>query len=147
LSNRGDALTVLVARLAEITAANGYSSDAGLKLFIGEQPVMGPSDPEASIAVVVRPDEPGYQGENVDIILPVGLQAIVKSTAGAWVTIENTIADIKRAVETDHDLGGTLKPRGLVRGVTRPLDRESGSEYVGAEVEYRLNYGERWGQP
>jgi len=147
MSSRSDALTVLVSRLEDITVAGGFNTDAGLKLFIGEQPVLGPSDPEASIAVVVRPDEAGYQGENIVITLPVEIQAIVKSSAGAWITIEQVIADIKTAVEEDHDLGGTLLRRGLVRGTTRALDREPGSEFVGAGVEYRLVYGERWGQP
>lgn len=147
-STRKSALDEILARLAAIRITNGYNTDAGARLFIGEQPVLGPSDPEASIAVVVREDEAGYQGENVVVRLPVAIQAIVKADAAdPFSTVEDIIEDIKRAVETDHDLGGRLVRRGLERGSTQPLDRESGSEFIGAEVQYRLIYAEQWGAP
>ena len=147
-STRQSALAVLQARLSQIRISNGYNTDAGARLFIGEQPVLGPSDPLASLAIVVRGDEPGHQGENVVVKLPVGIQAIVRADAeDPWKTIEEIIEDIKRAVEIDHDLGRLLILRGLGRGETQPLDRESGGTFVGAEVEYRLTFIEGWGTP
>lgn len=147
-STRQSALQVLQARLSEIRVANGYNTDAGERLFIGEQPILGPSDPLASLCIVVRATEPGKQGENVLVRLPVGVQAIVRAdSADPWSTIEQVIEDIKRAVERDHDLGGYLIRRGLERGQEEPLDRESGSTFIGAEVEYRLVFAEAWGAP
>ena len=76
------------------------------------------------------------------------MQAVVKAdTESPWSTVEAIVADIKKAIETDQDLAGTLLPRGLTRGKTRPFDRESGGEFVGAGVEYRLLYAEEWGAP
>ena len=148
MSVRSVAIEKLEGRLEQIRKSNGYATDAGQLIFLGEQPVLGPDDPVAAIAMVVRRDEPGYQGENVDTVLPVEVQAIVKADiTRPWATIEAVIGDIKKAVEVDHDLGGTLKPRGLERGATEPMDREAGSEFVGCGVTYRLNFAEQWGAP
>ncbi len=135
-------------RLENILVTNGYNTDVGQAVMLGEQPAFGPDDPSAVVALIVGADAPGYQGEHVIVTLPVEAQAIVKADVDdPWVTVEEIIADIKKAVETDHDLGGALIPRGLERGATRPFDRESGSEFVGAGVEYRLMFKELWGAP
>lgn len=149
MSTRQDALRVLKERLEGITVANGFQTDAGLTLFVGEHPVFGPADPEASIALLPQADVPGSQMQNVFTVLPVLVEVIVKASATEpWDTIEAIIADVKTAVETDHDLDGTLaKPRGLQRGPTKPYDREAGSEFVGASVEYQLSLVEGWGRP
>lgn len=146
LSRRQLALQELQNRVAGISTDAGFQTDAGGQVFIGEAPTLGPDDLDAAIAIVIRPDEPGFQGEQAVIRLPVELQAIAKTTE-PWATVEAVIADIKRAVETDHDLGGTLLARGLERGITQPLDREDGSEFIGASVGYRLVYKETWGAP
>ncbi len=148
MSVREDAISELRTRLEEILTTNGFNTDAGQLVMLAEQPVFGPDDPEALLSILVGSDEPGFQGENTVIDLPVEVQAIVKaSVTDPWVTVEAVIADIKTAVETDHDFGGVLLRRGLVRGPTRPFDREAGSEFVGAGIEYRLMYNERWGAP
>lgn len=147
-SRRQDALATLEARVSQIRISNGYQTEAGARIFIGEEPVLGPHDPESSVAINVRRDEVGHQGENVVLDLPVGVQAIVRADAAEpWKTIEAVIADIKRAVEQDHDLGGTLLRRGLERGSTTPANREAGSVFISAEVEYVLKFAEGWGQP
>lgn len=148
MSTRSAALAELRDRVEDILKAGGYETDAGALVFLGEQPTLGPSDPAAAIAIMPLEDTTGYQGVNVDITLPVDVQAIVKADVDdPWVTVEAIIGDIKKAVETDHDLDGMLKPRGLERGSVRPLDREPGSEYVGAAVQYRLRMVEGWGKP
>jgi len=147
MSNRQAALTVLRTRLQGILVTNGYSTDAGALVFMGEHPVLGDSDPDASLAVVVRADRLVYQGEAAHVIVPVAVQVIVKAGPDAWATQEAAIADVKTAVEQDHDLGKTLIPRGLERGSTVPMDREAGSQFVGVEVEYTLQYREGWGHP
>lgn len=152
MTNRERALTELRNRLALIQTDNDFSSDAGLSLYLGESPQLGADDLPAAIAVVVNADEPRFQGENILTIVPVEVQAHVKAVDleepwRAWLTLEAVIGDIKKAVETDHDLGKTLVDRGLERGSTKPLDREVGSEFVGAAVEYRLWVKEQWGAP
>jgi hypothetical protein len=76
----------------------------------------------------------------------VEIQAHSKSgTATPWATVEAVLADIKTAVEQDHDLAGTLNHNGLERGTTRVVKREPGSTTVGTGVEYRLQYAESLG--
>lgn len=146
LSKRQLALTELQTRLQNILVAKGYQTDAGDMIFIGEAPALGENDPTEALAIVIQPDEPGHQGEKVAITLPVEVWALAKTTE-PWATVEAVIADIKRAVETDRDLGGTLLARGLERGSTQTLAREDGQQYVGAAVAYRLRYAESWGAP
>ena len=150
MSVRSDALTELRTRLATILESGGFNSDAGAVIFIGETPVAGPGDPDASLAIVVGEDSPGFQGEHVVVDLPVDVQVIVKAstdTWGSWLTVEDIIADVKTAIEIDHDLDGTLIRRGLERGSVTPHDRDSGSEFVGASVRYILKMAETWGAP
>ena len=148
MSRRQEILAKFVERLERILVANGFQTDVGQLVFIGERPVLGPDDPTASLDVVVSADEPGYQGENVFVTLPVTVHAMVKSDwVTPWQTVEAVIADIKTAIETDHDLDGLLIPRGLERGPIVPRDREAGDTIVGAGVQYSLKYVEQWGAP
>ena len=149
MSTREDVIHALRDRLAAISTTNGFKTDAGQKIFLGETPTLGPSDPAAALALVVGADESTSQGENVISELPIEIQALVKAdVTDPLLTIEAVIADIKRAVETtDRSLGGLLVNRGLERGSTRPLEREDGSEVVGAAVEYGLTLAEKWGAP
>lgn len=137
---------MLKARLEGITLAHGYSSDAGKTLFIGENPKLGPDDVTASIGISPLRDVVEYEGENITLTLPVLIQVIVGDKAETpWDTIEAAIADVKTAIEQDHDLDGTLIPRGLSRGMTEPVDRDL--EFIGVTIEYRLTYKEGWGAP
>lgn len=148
MSRRQEILSAFLGRLEGILISEGYQTDVGQLVFIGERPVLGPDDPDASLDVVVGADEPGYQGENVFVTLPVTVRAVVKATReSAWNTVEAIVSDIKTAIETDHDLGGLLVNRGLERGPVEPRDREAGDEIVGAGVQYSLKYVEQWGQP
>lgn len=152
-SVRQDILAEILARVSGIGIAHGYQTDAGGLVFLGEAPQLGPTDPDAAIAVVVRDDLPGdvsgfgeaSDGINVSV-LPVDVQAVVKADLDQpWVTVEQIIADIKKAIETsDRGLGGLLT-RPLARGRIRFSPREPGSAVVGASVEYRATFAESWG--
>ncbi len=148
-SKREDVIRALRDRLAAISVTNGYNTNAGQKIFLGEAPTLGPNDPAAALALVVGTDESTYQGENVVSELPVEVQAIVKAdVTDPLLTVEAVIADIKRAVELpDRTFGGLLVNRGLERRSVRPFERESGSEFVGAAVEYIATLAEGWGAP
>jgi hypothetical protein len=147
-TRRYSAIVELKARLQDISVSNGYETDAGAHVLVGEEPTFGPDDPTSAIAVSIGTDEPGYQGEHIAVTLPVEVGALVKADVDQpWLTVEQIVGDIKTAVETDHDLAGILLARGLERGSVKPLERQEGSEYVGAVVEYRLRLKELWGAP
>jgi hypothetical protein len=148
VSAREDVLRELASRLAGITTSNGYNTNAGQKVFLGQEPNLGPNDPTEALAIVVGADSPGYQGENVAYEVTVEIQALVRAdVSDPLLAMEAVLADIKKAVEQDHDLGGLLIERGLERGSTRPFDRETGSEYPGVGIEYNLYLQEAWGDP
>ncbi len=135
-------------RLARITVANGFQTDAGLHVLVGEMPSFGPDDPTQALAISLDDDALEYQGEGVVVTLPVRVYAVIKAdTAAPYVAAEAAIADIKTAVETDRNLGGLALPRGLTRGSVSAASREPGSEYVAARVEYGVMYCEGWGAP
>lgn len=172
-SKRESAFADLLTRLAFITIANGYSTDAGEHIFFNETPKLGPDDAPAALAVMVGEDgNPGTQGSRIRsrVVIDVQAFALLASDATPLLVSEALIADIKHAVEIegndqnataggdasiDRFLGtvdddsrpyGTL-PRGVERGSVRALPREAGSEVVGATVEYVLYFEEGWGQP
>jgi len=153
MSNRRAALTEFRRRLTLITKANGYNTDLGKTLFVGERPKLGPDDPPESVEMVIQKDEPSFQGENIVITLPVFVEIVITGpTSGTpWEAREKAIEDVKKAIETDHDLTapgekrGTLLRNGLERGPVQPFDQES--ILIGATIEYRLMYSEIWGQP
>lgn len=148
MSHRSAALAVLISRLSSITIANGYSTDAGATLVTAERPDLGPDDPDEGINMLVRASTPTRNGDAIFERLPVDVQVLAKANLDdPLATVEAVLADVKTAVEQDHDLNGTLPDQGLERGPTRPLDREPGSTTVGVEVSYFLDCREKWGAP
>ena len=147
-SKREAILTALIARVSAIQVANGFATDAGAVVIVGETPELGPDDPTVALAVILGDDQPGYQGEHVFVELPIGIQALARADLEQpWLSIEAVIADIKRAVELeDRTLGGVVR-RFLQRGPTRALPREPGSTTVGAVVTYIAPFVEQWGNP
>lgn len=159
-SKRQAAIADLVRRLEFITKVKGYNTDAGEHIFIGEAPTFGEDDPPEALAVLVEEDSPQIQGGLIRTRTPIEIWAVVPAgVEDPLLAIEAIITDIKEAVEIeangsiDRFLGivddagkpyGTL-PRGLERGVIKPLKRQEGSTYVGAAVEYIANFEERWG--
>jgi hypothetical protein len=141
-------LEALKARVEAIRIAAGFATDAGLSVFLGERPALGPDDPETAIAIVAFDDVVRAQGNKLFMAIPVGICAIAKADLDApWVAIEAVLGDIKTAIElSDRTLGDLLRAN-FERGSTRTLDRETGSTTVGAMVTYELQYSETWGRP
>ncbi len=140
-------LAAFLAAVREITIANGFATDAGNTVYIGETAQLGDDDPDQAIALVVDDDDarsPGY----VFVTLPIVVQALAKADLDEpWLVVESLLGDLKRAIETeDRTLGGLLKSE-LQRGSTRTLAREPGSTTVGAAITYRCEYVEVWGNP
>jgi len=148
VSARQEIITAVKTRLGDISVDSGYQTDAGAVVLVGQAPSFGPDDPTEVLSISVDDDEPIYQGERAVIVLPLVVHALVKADVESpYLAAEAVVADIKKAIETDHDLGGLTLPRGLSRGVTKSALREPGSEYVAARVEYRITYAEMWGNP
>ena len=147
-SRRRLIVEALKARVEAIRVANGFETDAGVTVFLGETPPLGPDDPETAIAIVVGDEDPQYQGANLFIRLPVAIQALARADLEQpWLAVEDLIGDIKRAVELeDRTLGGLVK-RQIERGSVVALEREPGSTTVGAAVTFVCPYVEGWGTP
>jgi hypothetical protein len=141
-------LEALKGRVEAIQVVDGFATDAGLSVFLGERPRLGPDDPEIAIAIVVFDDVVKSQGRKYFIALPVGICALARADLDApWTSVEAILGDLKKAVELeDLTLGGLLRAN-FERGSTRTLDRESGTTTVGAMVTYELQYSETWGKP
>lgn len=132
---------------AAITVANGFDSDAGLRVYIGASPELGPADPDYAIAIVPG-DELATEDGRISNSFPVEVQAIGKAgAADAWINLELLLGDLKRAIElTDRTLGSVLK--GVMRrGPTRTLERPPGATTIGAGITYLCPYIDEWGNP
>ena len=143
--------TMILARLAAlaatITKANGYDSDAGLKVFVGGGAELGPADPDYAIALVPGEELAEEQGRIANTF-PVAVQAIGKSDAAdAWINLELLLGDLKKAIELeDRTLGSVLKGV-MKRGPTRSLERPPGATTIGIEIFYLCPYIDEWGNP
>lgn len=133
--------------LSVITKANDFTTDAGLKIYIGAAPELGPGDEDDAIAIVPRddlPTESGYQWTK----LPVEIQAIGKaSVADAWTALEVLLGAVKIAVEVQDRTLGSLLKGDMMRGATRVVERPPGSPTIGLGVIYVCSYVEPWGNP
>jgi hypothetical protein len=140
-------LTRLAALASTITKANGYDTDAGLKVYIGGAPELGPDDPDYAIAIVPG-DELATEDGRISNSFPVAVQSIGKlSAADAWIGVELLLGDLKHAIELeDRTLGSILKGV-MKRGPTRTLERPPGSTTIGLEVFYTCPYLDEWGNP
>lgn len=157
LVTRREAIVDVIAdRLREIRTANGYATDAGSALYIGEIPGLGDeADPLVSIAILPGDEDPeSHQMEHVNFKWEIEIGAVVKIDAtDAWRLVEHLLADIKQAIETVNgipdkarNLAGNLPGR-ISRGPARQLPREAGSTTTGVAVSYLIPYPEPWGQP
>jgi hypothetical protein len=141
-------LAAMLERVEQIRTENGFNTEVGWKVFLGETPILGPSDPEAALAIVIREDAVLFQAENLRIDLFLEFQALARADINhPWVMVEQVLADIKRAIELPDRTLGRLVPNRITRGSVRTLPREPGSTVVGVGVTYTAPYLEAWGNP
>lgn len=140
-------LEALMARLEVILVSRGFATDVGQQVIVGEIPQLGPSDPDAIVAIMVG-EQPGNLGLNVFTQLPYEVLAIAKADLDkAWLTVEDVIGDVKRAIELeDRTLDGLVLDQ-LSRGPVKSLPREPGSTTIGASITYLADFKEGWGAP
>lgn len=147
-STRQTILEAFVGRLEGIQVATGSTGDLGHHVFVGETPTLGENDEPYALAVVLQPERQEWQGKKVWTVLPVEVQVLVPVGESAWKANEAGIADVKRALEVDHDLGGLLDAHfPMKRGPVLPYVRESGGQTTGATLTYELTFQEGWGTP
>jgi hypothetical protein len=147
-SNRRQILEAVRERLQAILRSGGYHTDAGALVFLGEAPNLGPDDPAQAIAILVDDDRVIGVKTQVQIELPVSIAALVRADLDTpWLMVEDVLADIKRAIEVpDRQLGlGRIVTSRIERGTTRTLERQDGTNVVGATVTYTIPYVEVWG--
>lgn len=139
-------LEAFKSRLEAITAVDGFQTNAGDAVFLGESVVIGP-EADTAIAVVVGDEESRYVGANVFSVLPIEIHAFARADLDEpWLAAEAVLADIKRAIEIeDRTLGGVS--RRIERRGTRAIDREPGATVVGISIGYEAAYVEAWGNP
>ncbi len=130
-----------------VLVERGFATDVGQRVYLGEAPQLGPDDPDAAVALLLG-EQPGDLGLNVFTEIPLECQAHAKADLdAAWLTVENVIGDIKRAVElADRSLGGLVLQQ-LRRGPVKAIQREPGSTTIGASVTYLAQFKEAWGAP
>lgn len=153
-SRRLRILEALKARVSAIKVSDGFNTDAGLRVYLGELPVLTPDDPEAVIAVIPKEDIVGSALNNIPITWPIDIVVLVRpEITEPWVLVENALADIKKAVELEDRtlngllIGGRDNPGGLVRGTTETFPRQTGAEVVGVSITYACPYAEAFGYP
>jgi hypothetical protein len=147
-------LEALQERLEVITIENGYETDLGLHILLGELPTFGPDDPKQVIAILPREDQPSAALNKIPIRWPIDIAVLLSPDLSApWRLVEAGLGDVKKAVELEErTLGGLLtggqnNPGGLMRGSTETYPRTSGSEMVGALITYVMPYVEVFGSP
>ena len=151
-SKRVQILTAFKTRVEAIAQANGFNTGAGQHVHLGEIPGLGEDDPDVAIAIIAMDTKDQKPPSAMKIIetLPVAICAVAKAGASdSWMTVELILQDIKRAIELPDDdrRFGKLLAGYLERGGTVTLERNIGSDVVGAAVIYDCPIAEVWGNP
>jgi hypothetical protein len=148
MTRRRAILETIKRRLEAIRTRSGFSTDAGEVVFLNEAPALGEDDPPVAIVILVGDETPTWQNARLLLTLPIEVQVVAKADVDApWMAVEDVIGDVKRAIELEDRRLARLLYHDLERGQVRTLEREPGSEYVGASIMYLAPYMEAWGDP
>lgn len=146
-------LAEVKARLEQVTTANGFNTDAGLNLFLGVQPKLGPDDPDAAIAIAPQDQTPvGLTLQHIGGDWPVEIIAIANASPNRgepWFLVEDVLADIQRAMELEDRLfnRALMAYQDFEVGVARTFGREAASESVAVSQTYTFRTQRVWGNP
>jgi len=136
-------------RLAQIHG-DGFHTNAGHKVFVGESPELGEDDPVEAIAVLPLDDQIVHHQKKLQVLWPIEVHALTRvDPVKAWQAVELIVGDIKVALELDdREFDGDIAFPGLERlSGTRTRPRESGSRTVGVVLPYLVRVQEVWGNP
>lgn len=147
-SKRQQLFEAVRTQLRTIKIVDGFDTDAGRTVYLGELVNLGPDDPASAIAIVVGDDqvtEQSFGPATLEILLPFSVVGLARADLSEpWIAAEQTISDVKKVLETDWYVGLVQE---LSRGPTRTLEREEGSDSIGIGVEYVALIHEDWGSP
>jgi hypothetical protein len=148
ISKRQQILEAFCTRLSAITQTNGFRTNLGDSVLLGELPALGKDDP-IGLAVLAGDEQIGSVKEHIAVTLAVDICVLVsvEDQEQPWVAIEEAIADVKQAIELADRRLGRLLLDNMRRGPTRTLPRESGSVVLGAIVTYFAPFTDLWGHP
>lgn len=146
MSHQSKRLRVQLAIQARLTDAMPT-----VNVYLGELPQLdGDNLPDRAIAIVIGDTLPTVQQGDLMIEeeLPVEIQGAARADLDEpWWSVEDLIADIKRAVELEDRRLSNLLKYDMKRGGTRTVPRQEGSAFVGAGVMYLCPIQELWGTP
>ena len=123
-TRRQDIIDEVISRVSAITKTNGFSTNAGRNVYVGEIVKLGENEPDSAIAIVIGNETTVSQRVKVIYDLDIEIQALVKAQLDQpWTLAEVMIGDIKKAVELeDRRLGGAVNGSG-----TNGLERAGAS--------------------
>ena len=139
LDNSDQVAAEVLLRIQNITTANGFNTDIGLKAFDGRQKLSDVKDD--CCTVIEGDDDPQEQRMCLSNVLQpfliVGQSRCDIDNPNA--RARAMVADIKRAIFHDgNDLGGKVKSVTYLGRVLAP--REDGADIVTAGVEIEVQY-------
>lgn len=145
-------LEALARKLEAITITNGFSTDAGLRVVLGQDIDLAESDPDAAIAIVPGAERFASSQTKLYSEWPISIRAVVKADLDQpWLTAEQIIADIETAVEvSDRTLGDLINwngDHGLILDSIASFERAPGSSVVGMEALFIAKIQRSWGDP
>lgn len=148
-ARRQEILEALLARLHDIAPANGYATEAGLRISYGRTQ-LSPDDTLPAATLV--PGDPTLQGQGEGdryrLSMPVTASGLVTvDPADPLASIEPLLADLKKALlrKNDVTLGGlAIRVRYVGEHVA---DREEGGTTAAVQVSIAVEYMEGYGDP
>jgi hypothetical protein len=149
-TKREAVIGAMLERLAAITKANGFATDAGATLHVNEHLGEGPDDPASGLMVLIGDEGQNWQQPGLACIvqLPITVAAITKTAlTESWKLTEALIGDVQRAMELEDRHLNKLLCQELIVGPVRAYQRDAGSDEVGSTVTYVATFKRGWGTP
>lgn len=154
-SRRQLTLAALATLLEEITVANGFNTDAGEMVHLGQDVELGENDPGPAILVISGIEKFDPAATKLYSAWPISIRAVAGVVDNdfdeAWTIAELVVADIEKAVETaDRTLGGLINwngAHGLILDSIQTVERDAGSSVVAVDVVYIARLQRTWGDP
>ena len=147
VSKLHDISDAIAARLANITQANGYTTDAGKHILRGKSQLNDSELPAARqyFGVISSGSEVGQRALQS---VPIVIEVFATYTSDPERTAIGLLGDVAKAVEdtTDRDLGGLLRSP-LTFESDEIIYAEAADCIVGARVTYNAALVRRYGGP
>lgn len=151
MSIANDIAMAVFSRLENITVANGFATDIGLKVFRGRKRLDESHIPCA--VIIERPDTPEKQSSQRDPVAKIGQKYVLEGHAACDPDNPNDmghkiVADIKKAIwEEKLTFGADQKVYAVMYEGKTISPREDGVAVVSAAVEISVEFVETLSNP